>query len=172
MRLLLTTFLIIATMAISVGNGHSKSVLKKINKGISREFCGEEITREAICFTENQKELFSGKVEDNSLFRLMKGEESVGFLILASSKGRFELFDYLVIYDTEFAVKRIEILTYRSNRGMAVTNRKWLMQYSGYKGGELNYGKDIQAISGATLSAQSLTHDIKILTETLKKSGL
>jgi Na+-translocating ferredoxin:NAD+ oxidoreductase RnfG subunit len=52
---------------------------------------------------------------------------------------------------------------------MEIGSRKWLKQYSGYSGGELKYGKDIQTISGATISANALTRDIQILTGILKQ---
>jgi hypothetical protein len=40
-------------------------------------------------------------------------------------------------------------------------NKGWLRQFIGITGCELDYGKDIDAISGATISASSLTIEIR-----------
>jgi hypothetical protein len=170
MRILSIIFILLTTAIISVGDDLSKSVVKKMDKNISREFKGEDISRIPVVLSDNQKRDLKDRV--NSIFRLKRGSDGVGFLVLTSAMGRNESFDYLVIYDTEFTVKSVDLILYNSNYGMEIGSRKWLKQYSGYSGGELNYGKDIQAISGATISAKSLTEDIKILTEKLKESGL
>lgn len=173
MRFILTIILLSLVTGVNAGEGLSKSALKKIDKLVSREF--EEtgdIRRESIVINESQKSILPEMVDDKSLFRLKNGDEVVGYLIPASSMGRNETFDYFVLYDAEFTVKSIEILSYTSNYGMEIRNRKWLKQYSGYSGGDLKYGKDIQAISGATISAQSLTRDIMILTKSLKEANI
>jgi hypothetical protein len=74
--------------------------------------------------------------------------------------GRSEKFEYLVLYTPDIVVQRVSILQYSSSRGTGVTSKRWLKQFIGNKGEVLTYGKDVQAISGATFSAQSLTHDI------------
>lgn len=172
MRLVLTIILLSLVTAINAGEGLSKSALKKIEKAISREFEGAgDISRETVSLNENQKSILPEMVDDNSVFRLKTEDYVLGYLVLTSSMGRNEKFDYLVLYDAEFTVRSIEILSYRSNYGMEIRNRKWLNQYSGYSGGNLKYGKDIQAVSGATLSAESLTKDIIKLTKALKEAS-
>lgn len=173
MRFILTIILLSLVTGVNAGEGLGKSALKKIDKFVSREFEGtEEIRRESIILNEGQRSILPEMVDDKSLFRLTIEDAVVGYLIPASSMGRNETFDYLVLYDAEFTVKSIEILSYTSNYGMEIRNRKWLKQYSGYSGGDLKYGKDIQAVSGATISAESLTRDIMLLTKSLKKANI
>lgn len=172
MRVLFVIFIIFGSSFISEGKDLSKSILKKIEKNISREFKGENITREALVLSDVQKVSLKEKADKCTIFSLKRGLEDVGFLVLTSAKGRIESFEYLVIYNSQFTVRSIDLILYSSNYGMEIGSRKWLKQYSGYSGGELKYGKDIQAISGATISATSLTKDIRILTELLKNLEL
>ena len=53
------------------------------------------------------------------------------------------------------------ILVYRSTHGAAVCSKKWLKQFNGYSGGKLELGKDIDSVSGATISATSLVKDVE-----------
>ena len=47
---------------------------------------------------------------------------------------------------------------------MEICNKRWLVQYEGMKSGEKReFSKDIDAISGATLSSRSITEDINII---------
>lgn len=88
------------------------------------------------------------------------GEETVGIMVLTASKGRTEYFDYLVLYDTSLQILALDVLEYRSDHGYEIMNKGWLRSFTGKTGCDLEYGRDIDAISGATLSAGSLTRDI------------
>lgn len=108
---------------------------------------------------------FELKAENSKtlLFTLYADSMHCGYIAITSSIGRSEKFEYLVLYSTDIAVQRISILQYRSTHGTGISSRRWLKQFIGNKGELLTYGKDVQAISGATFSAQSLTHDIPVL---------
>ena len=84
------------------------------------------------------------------------------YILFTSTKGRFEYFDYAVALTEEGKVGTVKVVKYRSEHGSEVTSKKWLSQFMGYSGEKLEYGKDIQAISGATKSASSLTNDIPV----------
>ena len=75
----------------------------------------------------------------------------------------------MVIYDETLMIKKIEVLTYRSDHGHEITSGKWLNQFTSTKGCDLNYGKDIQAISGATFSGNAITEGINKLCVSLNR---
>lgn len=97
------------------------------------------------------------------------GEDGEDYAIFTESMGRYELFDYLVIADHNGMVQKVQVIKYRSEHGGEVASKKWLSQFENYQGGELRYGEDISAISGATLSSGSITRDMQKIVETLKE---
>ena len=72
----------------------------------------------------------------------------------------------MIIYNDQKKIEYINILIYRSQYGQEITNKNWLKQF--YKKVKLFvYGRDIQALSGATFSAESITNKINKLNEIL-----
>ena len=94
------------------------------------------------------------------------------FAVFTQARGRYDLFDYLLIVSGDFIVEKVEVVKYRSEHGGEIASKKWLTQFENYSEGTLKYGTDISAISGATLSAKSITADIpKVLAELKKLPG-
>jgi hypothetical protein len=74
----------------------------------------------------------------------------------------FEYFDYFFITDYKGEVIFVKVYNYQATHGQQVMSRGWLKQFIGFKGdNSMNYGSDIQAISGATTSAKALITDIQ-----------
>jgi len=92
------------------------------------------------------------------------------FAVFTESKGRYDMFDYLVITDDSGKINSVQVLKYRSEHGGEIASKKWLSQFEAYSGGRLIYGEDISAISGATRSAMSITRDIPELIQLLQNS--
>ncbi len=109
------------------------------------------------------------KTEPISVFQFTGAENFVdGFIVYTQAKGRYDYFDYLIVTTSEPSVQKIKVLKYRSEHGGEIAARKWLKQFENYSSGELKYGKDISAISGATISAGSITTDIPKVLAILK----
>jgi Na+-transporting NADH:ubiquinone oxidoreductase subunit NqrC len=69
--------------------------------------------------------------------------------------------------DDNGAVKDVEILEYREAYGSEVTNPKWRAQFAGKsRESPLKLTKDIQNISGATLSSKHITDGVRRLVVT------
>jgi hypothetical protein len=74
----------------------------------------------------------------------------------------FEYFDYFIIFDETLVVKKIRIFNYQATHGHEVGGNGWLKQFIGYDGQEkLEYGKNIDSISGATISANAITYNVQ-----------
>lgn len=81
-----------------------------------------------------------------------------------------EYFDYFIVFDSVLSVQKVKIHDYQASHGHEVTNKGWLKQFQGYDGRQsLTVGKSIDAISGATISVNGITADIREKTQLLKK---
>jgi len=81
-----------------------------------------------------------------------------------------EYFLYFILLDTKARIQKVHIYDYQASRGHAIMAKSWLKQFNNYDGEKLlRYGKDIDAVSGATISATSLIKDINYLTPLLQK---
>lgn len=84
--------------------------------------------------------------------------------------GDSEYFDYFILFDTTGSVVQVKIFNYQATHGHEVTASNWLKQFKNYNGNtSLVVGKDIDAISGATISVDATTYDIESRTRQLKK---
>ncbi len=140
----------------------------KIIKLISREL---GIDRNTLKLQNIESEcLTSAYIQ--KVFRVKKDGEESGFAIAAQGKGRHDKFYYLIYFTEDKEVDWIRVTGYFSNHGGQITSKRWLQQFKGFAGGILNYGKDVQAISGATISGNSITDGIKEITTQMQNCDL
>lgn len=99
--------------------------------------------------------------ESDQVYLIQTPEKVLGYVLSTSAKGRYDNFDYSVIYNPELGVKSVVVTTYRSSHGAGICSKGWLKQFRGYHGEEIRLGKEIDSISGATISASSLVEDIQ-----------
>ena len=135
-------------------------VSKKFEKELSRHFDSESIEITEI------KEISKN---DDLFFKVFNGEKELGLVVLTSAKGRYDMFDYMIVYNQNLEIELIKILVYRSDYGSEITAKRWLSQFYIKKADSLKYGSDIQAISGATFSAISLTKNVNRIDKMIKE---
>lgn len=88
----------------------------------------------------------------------------------ASGLETSEYFDYFVVFDTNLSVQQVKVYNYQATHGQEVTNKGWLKQFQGFDGSRsLTVGKNVDAISGATVSVHAITNDIQEKTLLLKR---
>lgn len=76
-----------------------------------------------------------------------------------------EYFDYFILFDSTMAVNRVRVFNYEATHGQEVSAKGWLRQFNGFNGSApLVVGKNIDAISGATISVYGITLDIEMKT--------
>ena len=64
----------------------------------------------------------------------------------------------------------VKVYNYQATHGQEVSIKGWLRQYAGYDGSQsLTVGKDIDAISGATISVYAINQDIQEKTDLIRK---
>ncbi|MCF8217918.1 MAG: FMN-binding protein [Bacteroidales bacterium] len=86
-----------------------------------------------------------------------------------SSSENYDYFDYFILFSTEGKVLKVNVYNYQSSHGYQITARSWLKQFINYKGGKkLEAGRDVDTISGATISSNAITQAVSNKTIKLK----
>lgn len=79
-----------------------------------------------------------------------------------------EYFDYLILFDANKGVLQVKVFNYQASHGQEITAKSWLKQFIGYKGEKtLEVNKEIDSITGATISTYAITEDISKKTRIL-----
>ncbi|MBS2097961.1 FMN-binding protein [Carboxylicivirga linearis] len=80
--------------------------------------------------------------------------------------GTSEYFDYMVCFDKAASVVLVKVFNYQATHGHEVTAKGWLKQFVGHNAnGNIEVGRNIDSISGATISVNGISKDIEEKTE-------
>jgi len=81
-----------------------------------------------------------------------------------------EYFDYFIIFDSTATIMNVKVFNYQATHGHEITAKGWLKQFIGYTAKtNLEVGKTVDSISGATISVNGITNNIKLVTNVLEK---
>jgi hypothetical protein len=115
------------------------------------------LTKENIAAIEHDSGV---KVYAGSL-RAWKADDG-GYFFVDAVIGKHDLITYALALTAEGKVRQTEILEYREAYGGEVRSAKWRAQFAGRQHGDaVRIGRDIQNISGATLSCEHVTDGIR-----------
>ncbi len=83
---------------------------------------------------------------------------------------QYEYFDYFILFSQNGKILKVKIFNYQATHGQEITARGWLNQFTGTTSiKKLKVGKNIDAISGATVSVYAITEDVSIQISRLAK---
>ena len=92
------------------------------------------------------------------IWRTEKGE----WLVVDEVVGKHEMIKYAVGINANGSVKQIQVMDYVESYGYEVAEKKWHQQFVGKTAdAPIKLGKDIDNISGATLSCKHLADGVK-----------
>jgi Na+-translocating ferredoxin:NAD+ oxidoreductase RnfG subunit len=158
-------FTILSLMACLLANAqelnrHHKSILKD-------EFGKSEIITQPVNL---DPAIFDVK-KVSSCWEIYGTDKPVAYLFQLETKGRIHTFTSLVLLSPDGAVLGVRVTNYPSTYGVQITNKRWLgkLQIDAEK--TYDYGKNIDAISGATISAKGLIKDIELLRKSVQQMG-
>ncbi|NOR29079.1 MAG: FMN-binding protein [Lutibacter sp.] len=158
-----TLFLIVTSFTTT-----SKRVDVLIQKEIKTVFNIENYTTHPIAISKEVQELIPLKITETNFFKIKSDDNFLGYYYLGKAYGKADYFDFIVIFDKDLIVSKVKILVYREDHGGEVGSKRWLKQFIGTtKEQQLKYQKDIAAISGATISAKSMTNEVNKLLKTI-----
>jgi len=106
----------------------------------------------------------------NNFYTISESERIIGYLIVQSEFSKYKKFDYFIIYNNSAEILKVEILNYRESQGFEICNKRWLKQFIGNNSdSEFEFNSKVDAISGATISVNSLRTSAFKQTQTLKR---
>ncbi|MCW3788034.1 FMN-binding protein [Plebeiibacterium sediminum] len=152
-------------------NYHHKSVSKEINRLW-------KVNDERTELTElNNKDLRMGKffelkANENKFIYIgrVNSCRAGGCAVDNHNSGPSEYFDYLVCFSANGMVEGVKVFNYAATHGYEIVAKGWLKQFSGYSSEQnLEVGKNVDSISGATISVFAITDDVKAKTQLLSK---
>ena len=142
---------------------------KKLEQSISKIWKDKIIKKEEIKIPLATQKLIGSKIKDQSVFKIIVDQKTEGYLFLDSKRSKFDVFDYMVLLNNDLTIKKVKILVYREDYGGEICSPTFLKQFRGKSHeSEIKLGKDIQGISGATISCRSAVSGIKIITKKAK----
>ena len=146
----------------------NKKIEALVEKEIKTAFNLEKYSKQPISVSSGVNETLPIKIDNTNFFKLQNEEKIVGYYYLGKAFGKADYFDFMVIFDKDLIVSKVKVLVYREDHGSEVGSKRWLNQFNGKKTTEnLTYQKDIAAISGATISAKSITNEVNKLLKTV-----
>ena len=96
-----------------------------------------------------------------NFWKIVNNDSLKYYAFLDNVIGKTMPITFLVIFDNKGSVYNASIIKYREPYGGEVGNKNWLNQFISYTNkSEYKVGADISAISGATLSVNSITKGI------------
>lgn len=181
LKITVTFCCILLISGIATAQKRTNKINKKIHKGMAKLWPEKKV--EEVKLTTNgtyELELF---FEANQVHELVENEVTLGYMLLrrgygcqiggcgngdyadgatcSADGGTYETFDYVVFFDKDLAILKMNVVDYPGDYGYEICGKNWLKQFIGYQGKPLRYKSDIDGISGATISANSITSDIQ-----------
>jgi len=97
-----------------------------------------------------------------SFYEALSNGRVAGYAYRSSERGKHGRIHYVVYLDLEGTVLSVEVVSSREVRGRAVARESFLAQYRGKSAADpVAVGRDINAISGATISSKALTRGVR-----------
>ena len=113
--------------------------------------------------------------EQPEIYSVQQGNSKpYAFVLFAEVMGKVDTFIYLIIFNPDGIIEKVSVLMYRENYGGEIASKRFLKQFKGKSNGlNMVYNKDIDGISGATISVQAITRavrtDSKIFSELIEQ---
>jgi Na+-translocating ferredoxin:NAD+ oxidoreductase RnfG subunit len=127
-------------------------------------FPGGKMVQAFVTLTDTQKreiERRTGVNVRHDEIRLWKVAEG-GYFIVDEVVGKHEFITYAIGLNADGSVKQVEVMDYRESYGYEIRNVEWRAQFAGKtSAAPLKLEKDIQNVSGATLSCRHVTDGVK-----------
>jgi Na+-translocating ferredoxin:NAD+ oxidoreductase RnfG subunit len=145
----------------------AQPISKSANAMLSAEFGTNTVLANPISGYESN----SKQYQINNVWTIERSNQVVAYLFDISIKGRAHTFTSLVLMDTAASVLQVRITSYPSTHGVQITNRRWLSKLKIDSATKYQYGENVDALSGATISAKGLINSIESLRIEIKSKS-
>jgi hypothetical protein len=115
-----------------------------------------------IPFFISQDAQISGRPDDAKISEIKSDSGLLGYCVESKVVSRSGPFKIRIFLDKQFYVKRATVVSYPWDRGRDVRKRTFTSQFEG-KGPEdpIQLGKDIDAVTGATMSSRVMAEGVR-----------
>ena len=145
--------------AATVYPQQSSRLQEKIDRAIKGTFEIDSFRTKAISIPPKLQEKTIAKFDNNQFFQIIASEQSLGYAYVGSAASMKKKFEYILMFKPDLSIKKSKVLIYRENYGRQIGSQRWLIKFVGFTpSDELTYGENIDAISGTTISASSMTN--------------
>lgn len=145
-----------------------KGVHKRVLKEVEKTFEVSDFTLEPITVPADLNAQLPAKISEENLFRVQSGQSLLGYAFIDQAPSKTAVFDYLVLFDQNVKVINTKVLIYREEYGGEIGSKRWLKQFLGKTGGDrVDSDTNIDVISGATISVNSMTNAMDNLFQTI-----
>jgi len=162
-------FFLLPAAALTIAMPVRAAVYLTVEQAQAELFPGETFTQDFRTLTSAQADAIESASDVNVRGKEVKAwrTSSGGWFILDEVVGKHDFIPIALGIDTKGTVKGVEVLEYREAYGDQVRDADWRAQFAGKtKASTLQLTKDIENISGATLSCRHITDGVKRLLAT------
>lgn len=139
----------------------------KVDMLIKKTFNLKVYTKEQVLVPDSVL-LSSNKKIDKCLYRVHSKNNLEGYVYIGQSPSMKNIFDYAVLFDKDLSIINTKVLIYREQHGRQIGTSRWLKQFRGLQAkDEPRLGVNVDGISGATISATSMTDSVRDVLNTM-----
>lgn len=131
---------------------------KKVDDAIKSTYGVETFSLEGITVPEEIDEATKAEFQSDRFFKVADAGSLIGYIYVGEAPSMKKTFDYIIMFKPDWSILKSKVLIYREDYGLQIGSQRWLKQFIGLTmDDDLEYGKNIDAIAGATISAASMT---------------
>jgi Na+-translocating ferredoxin:NAD+ oxidoreductase RnfG subunit len=102
------------------------------------------------------------KDQEYTFFIEMKQDKPTGYAVILDMIGKERPITFMVVVNPDGTVRAVEVLVYRESQGFEIRSPRFMKQFEGKTiQSPLRAGRDIDIITGATLSSRSTAYVVK-----------
>lgn len=128
----------------------------------------EQVREETVTLTDAQRErvytLLGSRIRDRAVtFWIgLQGDHPASYATVLDVIGKEQPITFMIAVSPEGAVQAVEVLAYRESQGSEIRSTRFMRQFTGKTlAAPLKLGRDIDSISGASLSSRSTAYAVK-----------
>jgi Na+-translocating ferredoxin:NAD+ oxidoreductase RnfG subunit len=146
--------ILVATSSFTIQERTLYSITKRrTDKVLNKYWQDEEFNMTRAKLNPGQPEIYKVQQGNSSPF---------AYVLFAEAPSKVDTFIYLVVFNSDAAIEKVAVLLYRENYGGEIASNRFLRQFEGKSNGiNMEYNKEIDGISGATLSVRSISRALK-----------
>jgi Na+-translocating ferredoxin:NAD+ oxidoreductase RnfG subunit len=153
--------ILVATSSVANYSYLPDYLTKKMSRQLTKIF-GKEMKYQEVAIGDSlaiNHQIFEVKTNDNlsgySMITRALGCQTGGCDKPNKDTISFEEFFFLTAFDKQKNIKKVRVLEYTSDHGYQIANKGWLKQFE--RDSPFEVGRNIDGISGATISVKSIT---------------